>query len=178
MTNPDNAVPPPTSAEVRAHLAHALNIDLIGPPAGHELAAERIPGRVRPSNWYLTGFLVPADAPPEQNADADEEDELDETPTTSGLAEESAEERRPARRGFFPSSIGISFLVAADVEALDVTARWGDYVLAEHAGEDGEKVSVWQREPNEATLRLETGEEGPHAVPNGNVSPSMCGSVP
>ncbi len=168
MANTDSASPPVNSAKVRTDLAHALNIDLIGPPAGHELADERIPGRVRPSNWYLTGFLVPADAPPEQNADADEEDELDETPTTSGLAEESAEERRPARRGFFPSSIGISFLVAADVEALDVTARWGDYVLSEHEGEDGEKASVWQREPNEATLRLRTGDEGPHAVPNGN----------
>ena len=167
MAETDNANPPATSAEVRAYLARALDMDLIGPPAGHALAEERIPGRVRPSNWYLTGFLVPTDAPPEQTADADEEEELDETPAASGLAEESAEDRRPARRGFFPSSIGISFLVAADVDALDVTARWGDYALAE-AKDDESKLSVWERQPNEATLRLRTGDEGPHAVPNSN----------
>ena len=85
MTNVStNPIPTPAiSAEARAYLAQALNLDLIGPPANHELAEERIPGWVRPSNWYLTGFLVPTDAPPEQNADADEEDELDETPATT-----------------------------------------------------------------------------------------------
>ena len=85
MTNVStNPIPTPAiSAEARAYLAQALNLDLIGPPANHELAEERIPGWVRPSNWYLTGFLVPTDAPPEQSADADEEDELDETPATT-----------------------------------------------------------------------------------------------
>ena len=167
MTDPGNSKQlPATSAGVRADLVHALNVDLIGPPAGHQLAEERIPGWVRPSNWYLTGFLVPTNAPPDQNADADEEEELDETPAASGLAEESAEERRTARRGFFPSSIGISALVPVDAEALDVTARWGDYALAEIEGEDGKQVSVWQREPNEVTLRLRFGDEQPHAVPN------------
>ena len=97
-TSKSNSLPA-TSAEVRAYLAQALNLDLIGPSAGHELAAERIPGWVRPSNWYLTGFLVPADTPPDQNADADEEDELDETPEAAGLAEESTADKRPARRG-------------------------------------------------------------------------------
>ena len=108
MAETDNPSPA-TSAEVRAYLARALDMDLIGPPAGHALDEERIPGRVRPSNWYLTGFLVPTDAPPEQTADADEEEELDETPAASGLAEESAADRRPARRGFLPSSIGSAF---------------------------------------------------------------------
>ena len=167
MAETDNPSPA-TSAEVRAHLARALDMDLIGPPAGHALAEERIPGRVRPSNWYLTGFLVPADAPPEQTADADEEEELDETPAASGLAEESAADRRPARRSFFPSSIGVSFLVAAEVDALDVTARWGDYALAEVEDDEGNKTPVWERQPNEATLRLRTDDEGPHAVPNSN----------
>ena len=166
MTNADSANPPATSAKVRANLAHALNMDLIGPPAGHELAEERIPGWVRPSNWYLTGFLVPADAPPEQNADPDEEEELDETPAASGLAEESAEERRPARRGFFPSSIGISFLVAQDVEALEVAARWGDYAPVESEGEQGRATSVWQRAPGEFVLRLPLRTEQSHDVPD------------
>jgi hypothetical protein len=52
----------PTSAEVRERLVQALKLDLVGPWAGHALADERLPGWVRPSNWYLTGFLIPADA--------------------------------------------------------------------------------------------------------------------
>ena len=161
---PANPNPPPaTSAEVRARLADALNLDLIGPPAGHDLAEERIPGWVRPSNWYLTGFLVPADAPPDQNADADEEEELDETPAVSGLAEESAADSRPARRSFFPSSIGISVLVAASVETLDVTVRWGDYALAE-PDEEGRKP--WRRKPFEVALRLRLGRERSEPVPD------------
>ena len=157
-----------TSTEIRAYLAHALNLDLIGPPAGHELADERIPGWVRPSNWYLTGFLVPSDAPPEQNADADEEEELDETPAVAGLAEESTADRRPARRGFFPSSIGISFLVAENVDVLEVTARWGDYAVADAEDESAKPMSLWQRKPNEVTLPLQLGTEGSHPVPDSN----------
>ena len=165
MTNA-SASPVPahtTSAEIRARLAHALNLDLIGPPAGHELADERIPGWVRPSNWYLTGFLVPTDAPPAQSADADEEEELDETPATAGLAEESVADRRSARRSFFPSSIGISVLVAANIETLDVAVRWGDYALAESEEDVG---TPWQRKPNEVALRLPLGPEHSEAVPN------------
>ena len=41
--------------EVRSRLREALEVDLIGPGAGHPLAHERLPGWVRPSNWYLTG---------------------------------------------------------------------------------------------------------------------------
>ena len=47
------------AAEVREEIVRALGLDLIGPWAGHPLADERLPGWVRPSNWYLTGFLVP-----------------------------------------------------------------------------------------------------------------------
>ena len=107
---------PAVSVEVRERLVEALNLDLIGPGAGHALASERLPGWVRPSNWYLTGFLVPTGAPPEQSGDADEDDDLDEMPDSAGLAEESTEERKAAKKGFFPSSMGLSFLVAEDAD--------------------------------------------------------------
>ena len=83
---------PTTSQKVRARLAEALNLDLIGPWAGYELAEERLPGWVRPSNWYLTGFLVPSGAWPEHYTEADSDEDLDETPESGGLAEESSEE--------------------------------------------------------------------------------------
>ena len=44
---------PITSLEVRERLVDALKLDLVGPWAGHALADERLPGWVRPSNWYL-----------------------------------------------------------------------------------------------------------------------------
>ena len=58
------------SAAVREALVGALRLDLIGPRAGHALERERLPGWVRPSNWYLTEFLVSRGAPVGQRGDA------------------------------------------------------------------------------------------------------------
>ena len=142
---------PATSLEVRERLVEALNLDLIGPGAGHELASERLPGWVRPSNWYLTGFLIPAGAPPEQSGDTDEDDNLDEMPESAGLAEESTEERKAAKKGFFPSSMGLSFLVPEGSDTLSATVRWADYRPVPIEDDDGKAASVWQREQNEHT---------------------------
>ena len=125
--------------EVRSRLREALELDLIGPGAGDLLADERLPGWVRPSNWYLTGFLVPREAPAEQRADADADDDFDpEVAGETGLGDDSTEDRRAAKRGFFPSSMGLSFLVAEGVDELDVTVRWGDYRhLEDESTDDG-----------------------------------------
>ena len=155
MNSTETQDPSTTSPQVRARLAQALNLDLIGPRAQHELAEERLPGWVRPSNWYLTGFLVPSGARPEQQGvDADEDEDLDETPASGGLAEESSEERKAAKRGFFPSSIGLSFLVAREARTLSVTVRWGDYAPGEVEDGDGKPLKVWQRRPCERTMQV------------------------
>ena len=117
---------PTGSAEIREALVRALRLDLIGPWAGHSLADERLPGWVRPSNWYLTGFLVPRGAPVEQRGDADVDDEP-EVAERAGLGDDSTEDRRAAKKGFFPSSMGLSFLVGEGIDALEVLVRWGDY---------------------------------------------------
>ena len=110
---------PTESAEVREQIARALRLDLIGPWAGHALADERLRGWERPSNWYLTGFLVPRGAPVEQRGDADVDDEP-EVAERAGLGDDSTEDRRAAKKGFFPSSMGLSFLVSEGVDALEV----------------------------------------------------------
>lgn len=51
--------PPSDSAEARERLVEAVSLDLVGPWAGHRYAVERLRGWTRPSNWYLTGFLIP-----------------------------------------------------------------------------------------------------------------------
>src|SRR2546425_5852989 len=128
MTTRAESTVPANSLEVRARLVEALELDLVGPWAGHALAEERLQGWVRPSNWYLTGFLIPSGTAPEKSADADEDDDMGaEIPESAGLAEESNEERKAAKKGFFPSSMGLSFLVPKETLALTVTVRLGDY---------------------------------------------------
>ena len=126
---------PAEPAEVREALARALRLDLIGPWAGHALADERLRGWERPSNWYLTGFLVPRGAPVEQRGDADVDDEP-EVAERAGLGDDSTEDRRAAKKGFFPSSMGLSFLVSEGVDALEVLVRWGDYHRVEAGSGD------------------------------------------
>jgi hypothetical protein len=134
-------------------LVEALRLDLVGPCNGHSLEDENLPGWVRPSNWYLTGFLIPTGTSPEQRADPDEDDDLDEVPESTGLVEESNEERKAARKAYFPSSIGLSFLVPEPVRALDITIRWGDYRRAEVSiNGDDSPTSVWQRTPREVRM--------------------------
>ena len=109
---------------------------------------------MKPSNWYLTGFLIPSDTPFEERADEDEDDVLDEIPKRAGLAEESTEERRAAKKGFFPSSIGLSFLVLESASQLDLTVRWGDYRPGEVKGADGKPIVVWRRHAEERTVSV------------------------
>ena len=91
-----------SAAGVRERIEEALRLDLVGPGAGPgdrggDLAEELLPGRVRPSNWYLTGFLVPDQTPPDDRADPDEDaDSTAEVAEDAGLLEESADEHRAA----------------------------------------------------------------------------------
>ncbi len=154
--------PPVDSRAVRERLVEALQLDLVGPWAGHELDAEQLPGRERPSNWYVAGFLIPTGTPPERSGDADEDDDLDAVPESAGLAEESNDERKAARKAFFPSSIGLSFLVPAACRELAVTVRWGDYAPAEIEEAGGGKTPVWRRTAHEAALSVPLGgDAGP-----------------
>lgn len=143
-----------TSLEVRQELVNALKLDLVGPWPGHELAEERLSSKTWPSYWYLTGFLIPTGAPPEQSSDYDGDDDLSEAPHTSGVPGESTEEEKAAKKSFFPSSIGISFLVSQIPQILQVAIRWGDYHLIEEQVENS-NISYWQRQAREEFIRLD-----------------------
>jgi len=158
-----------TSLDVRTRLVEALKLDLVGPWAGHALAEERLQGWVRPSNWYLTGFLIPSGTAPERSADADEDDDIGgEIPESAGLAEESNDERKAAKKGFFPSSMGLSFLVPKEARTISVTVRWGDYDQSEIEVPAGKPISVWQRHPRESAI----------AVPLNGASDPVVHTVP
>lgn len=165
-SSPDVLFSPASDSKgVRAQIAAALELDLVGPSPGHPLEQERIPGWVRPSSWYLTGFLIPSGTPPEKRRDADEDDDFNEATEEAGLAEENNEDRKSAKKGFFPSSMGLSFLVPADARGLQIIVRWGDYSTAEVEARDDKPVSVWQRNPREETISIEL---------RGTSEPSVC----
>jgi len=146
-TPPPDPSTPRDSVEIRDRLVEALEFDLVGPWTGHPLETEQIPnykGLVRPSNWCLTGFIVPPDTAASEAAKSEVSDDLDETPDKAGTTEESSDEGRSAKRGYFPSSIGLSFMIDGDTTALAVTVRWGNY-----APEEIDKTCVWSRTPRE-----------------------------
>src|SRR5215213_148529 len=173
---PDTAAiqTPLTPVEIRQQLLETLELDLIGPRPGHELAQEMLHRRNRPSNWYLTGFLIPATTEENQAADIEADDDFD--AVDEGGGDETAEDRVAAKKAYFPSSIGLSTLVAADSAELIVTVRWGDYQLAEHthepvAGdEEAKSIPVWKRTPREervtVSLGVAPGVLMEHDIPN------------
>ena len=114
------------SAAARHYLTDALRLDLIGPRTQDAaLQHERLPQA--PSRWYLTGFLVPTNAPDEQRAH-DNEEELDEpTEPFHGSDDSSTPDRSSGKRNFLPSSMGLSILVDDETECLNVVVSWGDY---------------------------------------------------
>lgn len=148
---------PPTSDTIRQHLVDALHLDLVGPPSRHPLADEQLHRHDRPSSWYLTGFLIPSGSPPEETSDVDEGDDLDVVHETTGLVEESTEEGKAAKKGYFPSSMGLSFLVSKDTGTLDVTIRWGDYTRDEVDVPGQGPKELWQRHPREVSLPIPVG---------------------
>jgi hypothetical protein len=157
-----------SSSEVRKRLVEAVELDLVGPRHGHALADERLPGWIRPSNWYLTGFLIPAGTPPAKASDDDEEDDFELVAESAGPSEESSDDRKAAKKGFFPSSMGLSFLAPREARALNVIVRWGDYTQTEVPGSDGKPVAVWQRAPREEHVPVplrEDAEPTVHDVP-------------
>jgi hypothetical protein len=179
------------SAEVRRRILDALCLDLVGPrpdEPGHDAYAKEILP-VAPSKWYLTGFLVPHEAPPEQRSDDDGDDSLDQAERPIEGDDDNAPEATSARKAFFPSSMGLSVLVSQDTAELQVRIAWADYAPLIDDGndeakgnpddEDGDEGNNddqptrprgWRRLPREAevVVALREGESTPTEVPGGD----------
>ncbi|MCX4239767.1 DISARM system helicase DrmA [Paraliomyxa miuraensis] len=160
-----------TSATVRASLVDALRLDLVGPdptdPAHAPHATEQL--SQSPTKWYLTGFLAPRGAKLDDRTDDEPDEQLDEHEKHKTLgADENSPETAAARRAFFPSSMGLSVLVPADVDALTVTAHWGTYAPILDTSSDASTTeptppsiddrvptdAPWQRTPHVDTLTV------------------------
>lgn len=165
--------PEKTSADVRQQLTDALQLDLVGPlPSDNAHIEEILPQA--PSKWYLTGFLVPSDAPLADRVDDNEDETLDElNRISSGDDEQEPEAEAASKQSFFPSSMGLSVLVPAELDQLDVSVFWGSYspytdlANEDEGSEKGSKLwKPWKRSPREAHMCIDiTPKDGPVSIP-------------
>ena len=125
-----------TAAQIRSKLINSLRLDLVGPTSalldqlqenGCKEEAEALTEEILdrgPSRWYQTGFLIPSETTIDCRADDTSDDEFagldgqnlnrsDQSSRSKAAADDTGNsEGGPARKVFFPSSIGLSFLLA------------------------------------------------------------------
>ena len=114
-----------TSPEIRTLLNEALRLDLIGPDNDHAFAHELLPQS--PRRWYLTGYLVPSNAPIQQRRDEESDEEIDSVGDCDGTDDGSPPDRSPSKKSFLPSSMGLSVLLPPGVNEMEARVCWGDY---------------------------------------------------
>jgi len=158
----------PTPSEIREELLDLVHRELVGPFNGED---EKIEGNSevgtytygaeRPRDRYLVGMLAPRETFLGQ--------ENDESGSTSDGATETdgcnaASENASTRATqLIPSSFGFTFTVDADVDDIEIEAKWGryDYVTED---EEGESLTAderyWQRKAcgGKKTIALVKGE--------------------
>lgn len=142
---PNPILPVPSAFALREELERLIVNDLLGPAGGPE--EELLES---PSGRYLVGMLAPKGS----SLGSDEMDEKEMAGVES--AEEGPVDSAPSlRESLRPSSFGMTFCVAEDAQALQVTARWGRYkrVQSEIAinQDTGNPKLVWKRVPVEKT---------------------------
>jgi len=191
---------------VRDLFQYAVMDDLLGPANGPFEQILDMSVRDR----YLVGRLAPLDSNDKSgglgvdgsNDDEDEPENLvvkaqaakpdSSTGNASPEAESNEEVDTASNQSLIPSSLGMTFCVAGDIEQIEIEALWGRYErFYEHemyktikdplTGEekDGQKVKVWQRMPcgKAIALSLKTGmikpvspdKEQPEVVIQGSV---------
>src|SRR5665811_612894 len=130
MSAPSTPTPPslgipalsrPTPSNLRNELTDMVVRDLLGPAGGPSEELNQYEDHAY--QRYLVGMLAPKD----EEVDAGE---LDELATGDGdEGEEGAPESGvPAGSTYFPSSMGLSFVVATEAKEIVVEAEWGQYL--------------------------------------------------
>ena len=154
-----------SSADIRARLVETLEVDLVGPGPGHPLEAERLGANEPPSRWYLTGFLVPTDAPEIQRHDPESVEVVDAVVgAEDGTGDDDVEpDRPPARKVYLPSSLGVSVLVGPEETELTAVVQWGDYTKASADDPEHPDRTVWQRKQRREIV--------PVPIPDGKLDP-------
>ncbi|MEU7880073.1 DISARM system helicase DrmA [Microbispora bryophytorum] len=152
--------PPVTSFEVRDAFQQLVERDLLGPYDGD---FEELPPRsMGPRERYLVGMLGPKPSPKRVAEGADELPDIEIGAEGDGAEGELPDVLTPQNLGrLWASSMGMSFTVPADLDALATTVRWGQYAKVETQieGANGKPRTerIWGRRPVEhrMTIRLD-----------------------
>src|SRR5699024_10617418 len=146
-----------TSFQVRDELQHLLERDLLGPWDG---PTEELPLRYSgPRERYLVGMLGPRHQPPLSTRDAADQMEESEAGADGAASGEDAgevtEKSTTQNLGhMWASTMGLSFSVPADTDAVHVRATWGEYGRELVEEDEGKKRNVWVREPKEHEVEV------------------------
>jgi hypothetical protein len=149
------------SHAIRDALTKMVNLDLLGPAGGLEEELDQREDHVY--QRYLIGML----APKALELAGEEMDELATDESEDG-EEGTAESGVPAGSTYFPSSMGLSFVVDADVKELVIETGWGRYLRIKSENQvkkDGNPAPVWKREHligNPLILQLKDGPVEPY----------------
>jgi hypothetical protein len=152
-----------TPSAIRDELTDMVIRDLLGPAGGPDEELNQYEDHAY--QRYLIGMLAPKD----KEVDGGE---LDELATGDGDEGEdgAVESGVPAGSTYFPSSMGLSFVVAADTKEIVVEAEWGQYLRIKSTTQqkkDGSPANAWKRTPVIApamTLPLKDGGIAPRAL--------------
>ncbi|TVQ45919.1 MAG: helicase [Gloeocapsa sp. DLM2.Bin57] len=146
----------PSPYQLRAELETAIIQDLLGPVEGEteEIEENRV------SDRYLVGLLAPQKRTEktveEQPETQDNTDREEGTSTEDGTIDSNVP---PVASTMFPSSLGLTFCVDSQVNAISISASWGRYERERseiNFTENGNPKIVWKRYPmgGETILKL------------------------
>ncbi len=145
---------------IRNSLAKMVVNDLLGPAGGLEEELDQREDHVY--QRYLIGML----APKALELAGEEMDELATDESEDG-EEGTAESGVPAGSTYFPSSMGMSFVVDGETKEITIETDWGRYLRIKSESQvkkDGNPAPVWKREHiigNPLTLQLKDGPVEP-----------------
>ncbi|MDA8045302.1 MAG: DISARM system helicase DrmA [Actinomycetota bacterium] len=156
------------SYRVRAELEDFLERDLLGPWDGPE---EELPPGTPPAERYILGRLVPcrpaADRPAVE-PEASDADLVDRDLVDADDDPEAPESQASVRSGTMAaSSLGLSFEVPDNIDAVRVTASWGRYQRSPsefHQTEQGRPATVWRRVPVAGTCLVDLDVAGDRSL--------------
>lgn len=163
-----------TSYQVRDEFEELIRRDLLGPWDGEtEVFRPRVHG---PRERYLVGMLGPKHALKGAVEAADEVPEAEAAVQGDGAEAELPEVNTPQNLGrIWASSMGLSFTVGLDVDAVNVLIKWGYYQKTESEDEDGKKRTAWNREPISFEKEIRLDGEPSFTVPLTNADPDEPG---
>ena len=149
-----------TPVQIRDELTQMVIRDLLGPAGGPEEELSQYEDNAY--QRYLVGMLAPKDKEVASG-------ELDELANADGETGEdgNSDAGVPAGATYFPSSMGLSFVVSTEVNEIIVAADWGQYQVIKsdtQQRKDGNPATVRKRRPiiaDELLLQLKEGGISP-----------------